>query len=88
MKTKNKNGDQRPFKKNGATPKSQMSRDLKLKMMTYSIIKESTMWSTDSLKQKVEKILNEKTKDGYEVVTVAFGLNMWWMPTAFITLRK
>lgn len=45
--------------------------------MTYSIIKESTMWSTDSLKQKVEKILNEKTKDGYEVVTVAFGLNMW-----------
>ena len=56
--------------------------------MTYSIIKESTMWSTDSLKQKVEKILNEKTKDGYEVVTVAFGLNMWWMPTAFITLRK
>ena len=57
-------------------------------MMTYSIIKESTMWSTDSLKQNVEKILNEKTKDGYEVVTVAFGLNMWWMPTAFITLRK
>jgi translation elongation factor EF-1beta len=56
--------------------------------MTYSIIKESTMWSTDSLKHKVEKLLNEKTKDGYEVVTVAFGVNMWWMPTAFITLRK
>ena len=65
-----------------------MSRDVKLKMMTYSIIKESTIWSTDSLKHKVEKLLNEKTKDGYEVVTVAFGVNMWWMPTAFITLRK
>jgi translation elongation factor EF-1beta len=60
----------------------------KFKNMTYSIIKESTMWSTDSLKKKVEEILNEKTKDGYEVVTVSFGLNMWWMPTAFITLRK
>ncbi len=56
--------------------------------MTYTIIKESTMWSTNSLKRKVEEILNEKTKEGYEVVTVAFGLNMWWMPTAFITLRK
>ena len=74
--------------KNGAKPKSQTSRKSKTTNMTYSIIKESTMWSTDSLKQKVEKILNEKTKEGYEVVTVAFGLNMWWSPTAFITLRK
>ena len=56
--------------------------------MTYTIIKQSTMWSTNSLKSKVEEILNEKTKEGYEVVTVAFGLNMWWMPTAFSTLRK
>lgn len=56
--------------------------------MTYTIIKESAMWSTNSLNRKVEKILNEKTKEGYEVVTVAFGLNMWWMQTAFITLRK
>lgn len=56
--------------------------------MNYSIVKESTMWSTNSLKKKVENILNEKTNEGYEVVTVAFGLNMWWMPTAFITLRK
>jgi hypothetical protein len=60
----------------------------KSKKMTYSIIKVSSMWSTDSLKHKVEQILNEKNKDGYEDVTVAFGLNMWWLPTAFITLRK
>lgn len=57
-------------------------------MKTYTIISESTMWSINSLKQKVGKLLNEKTKDGYEVVTVAFGLNIWWMPTAFITLCK
>ncbi len=57
-------------------------------MKTYSIITVSTMWSTNSLKQKVEKTLNEKTIEGYEVVTVAFGLNIWWIPTAFITLRK
>jgi hypothetical protein len=46
------------------------------------------MWSTAKLKQQVEKILNEKTQDGYEVVSVAFGLNIWWIPTAYITLRK
>ena len=57
-------------------------------MKTYSIITVSTMWSTNALKQKVEKTLNEKTIEGYEVVTVAFGLNIWWIPTAFITLRK
>ena len=57
-------------------------------MKTYTIITESTMWSINSLKEKVEKLLNEKTKDGYEVVTVAFGVNIWWMPTAFITLYR
>ena len=46
------------------------------------------MWSTDSLMQEVEQLLNEKTKGGYEVVSVAFGPNMWWMPTVLITLRK
>jgi hypothetical protein len=30
--------------------------------MNYSIIKESTIWSTNALKKKVENILNEKTK--------------------------
>lgn len=56
--------------------------------MIYSVISESSMWSTDTLKQKVERILNEKTRDGYEIVSVAFGVNIWWLPTAFITLRK
>ena len=56
--------------------------------MKYTILTESSKWSTDTLKQKVERILNEKTRDGYEIVSVAFGVNMWWLPTAFITLRK
>lgn len=34
------------------------------------------------------KILNDKTKDGYEIVSVAFGVNNWWNPTAYITLCK
>jgi translation elongation factor EF-1beta len=33
------------------------------------------MWSTNELKRNVEKILNEKTKEGFEVVPVSFGIN-------------
>ncbi|HLN72947.1 MAG: hypothetical protein ACM3O8_00650 [Methylococcaceae bacterium] len=33
-------------------------------------------------------MLNEKTGDGYEIVTVSFGVNMWWMPTAYVTICK
>ena len=57
-------------------------------MKSYSIIKMSTMWSTDRLTLDVERVLNEKESQGYEIVSVAFGVNLWWMPTAFITLRK
>jgi hypothetical protein len=55
--------------------------------MTYSIINVSTIWSTNSLIQKVEEILNEKTNEGYEVVSVSFGVNIWKQPTAYITFR-
>lgn len=57
-------------------------------MKTYRIIKLTTWWSTSSLTSDVERLLNEKEREGYEIVTVAFGLNLWWMPTAFVTLRK
>jgi hypothetical protein len=57
-------------------------------MKEYRIIKLSTMWSSETLRTDTEKLINEKTKDGYEIVTVAFGVNMWWMPTSYITIRK
>ncbi len=57
-------------------------------MKTYIVISESSMWSTTKLKKNVERILNEKTIDGWDVVSVAFGINIWWIPTAYITLSK
>ena len=57
-------------------------------MKSYSIIKLSTVWSTDGLRNDVEKLLNEKTVQGYEIVSVVFGVNLWWMPTAFVTVCK
>lgn len=46
------------------------------------------MWSTKKLIRQVEQVLNEKTADGYEIVFVSFGFNPWWVPTAYITLRR
>jgi len=57
-------------------------------MKYYSIIKLSTMWSSETLKNDVEELINEKGNAGYEIVTVAFGVNMWWMPTAYVTICK
>jgi hypothetical protein len=44
-------------------------------MKSYSITKLSTMWSTDGLKNDVERLLNEKTAQGFEIVSVAFGVS-------------
>jgi hypothetical protein len=30
------------------------------------------MWSISSLTREVEQLINEKSRDGYEIVTVAF----------------
>lgn len=57
-------------------------------MKKFEIIKISEMWSTEKLRKKVERLINEKSKEGYEIVTVAFGVNLWWMPTAYITICK
>lgn len=57
-------------------------------MKKYKVIKLTSAWSTNELKKEVEKTLNEKANEGYEIVTVAFGVNMWWIPTAFITICK
>jgi len=57
-------------------------------MKTYKIIKLSATWSTSTLTEKVERILNQKSREGYEIVSVSFGVNMWWMPTAYITICK
>jgi translation elongation factor EF-1beta len=57
-------------------------------MKTYSVLSASSMWSTKKLKEKVENLLNEKTREGYEIVSVAFGVDMWWIPTAYITVAK
>ncbi|WP_405248130.1 hypothetical protein [Cellulophaga sp. Asnod2-G02] len=57
-------------------------------MKNYSIIKMDSSWSTEQLRIDVERFVNQKSREGYEITMVAFGVNLWWMPTAFITICK
>jgi len=57
-------------------------------MKNYSVLSVSSMWSTKKLKLEVEKILNQKASEGYEIVFISFAFNTWWAPTAYITICK
>jgi hypothetical protein len=56
-------------------------------MKKYEIV-ESSNWSVKKLKEEAEQILNDKSGNGYEIVSVSFGVNAWRVPTVFITIRK
>ena len=46
------------------------------------------MWSSSKLRRETESMVNEKAKDGYEIITVSFGFNVWLVPTAYVTVCK
>ena len=62
--------------------------EINIQMKKYKIIKVSTMWTKISLTKIVEETLNEKTKEGYEIVSVSFSHNHWRMPVAYITVCR
>jgi hypothetical protein len=57
-------------------------------MKKYTIIKKSNMFSTDNLVQEIEQLITVKNAEGYEIVNVSFGTNVWYIPTAFVTICK
>ncbi len=55
----------------------------------YKVLKKSNVWSTEKLRKEVEDTLNNVSKDGWEVVSVAFGLSgSSGISTAMITICK
>lgn len=57
-------------------------------MKKYEIIKMSESWSTNKLRAKVEKFINEKHQQGYEIVAVSSSIDFWQTSTALITICK
>jgi hypothetical protein len=57
-------------------------------MSRYRIFKYSHGFSTDKLTRNVEDRLQDLEDEGYEIISVAFGTNLLYVPTAFITVRQ
>jgi len=53
-------------------------------MKSYKI-ESVTAWSTQKLKSRVEHLLQERTGRNWQILSISFGINIWWMPTAYIT---
>jgi phosphoserine phosphatase len=57
-------------------------------MKQFRVMKVVDLWSTNRLRRKVERLLNQLANEGYEVVSVSFGFNIWFAPKAYITVKK
>ena len=57
-------------------------------MKQFRVFKISNMWSNSRLTRDVENELKKLTNEGYEIISVSFGFNIWWIPTAFITTSR
>jgi hypothetical protein len=57
-------------------------------MKNCSVVTASSMWGTQKLIKKTEDLINEKTREGFTVVSVSFSYDTWNVPTAFITLSR
>lgn len=55
----------------------------------YKVLKISNLWSTEKLRKQVEDTLNKASKEGWEIISVAFGTSSSsGMSTAMITIAK
>lgn len=57
-------------------------------MKEYQILRVSNFWSTKTLREDTEKLINEKSAEGWEVVSVSFGVTIWLVLSFYITLSK
>ncbi|GAB3721929.1 DUF4177 domain-containing protein [Spirosoma lituiforme] len=57
-------------------------------MKEYQILRVSNFWSTKTLREDAQKLINEKSAEGWEVVSVSFGVTVWLVLSFYITLSK
>lgn len=57
-------------------------------MKKLEIIRVSDWWSTSSLMKKAEDVANQKSLEGYEIVSISFGLSVWMIVSAYISITK
>jgi hypothetical protein len=45
-------------------------------MKKYEILRVSNFWSTKALREEAEGLVNQKSKEGWDIVSVSFGFTM------------
>ena len=56
-------------------------------MKDYNVIKLNSWWSPDQLRNDAERLINEKAKQGYEIISVSFD-TVGFVYKCFITICK
>ena len=56
-------------------------------MKYYKVIELKSWWSPDQLRKEAESLINEKAKQGYEIVSVSFCISSI-IYQCFITICK
>ena len=57
-------------------------------MKEYRIMHVSNFWSTKTLHKDAQKLINEKSGEGWEVVSVSFSVTTWLVFSSYIILSK
>ncbi len=57
-------------------------------MKKFKIIRVSDWWSTSSLMKKAKNVANQKSQEGYEIVSISFGFSVQMIESAYITITK
>ena len=57
-------------------------------MKMYDVVSVSEWFSTSSLKRKAQEMANQKSQEGYEIISISFGFSIWLIPTAYLTIKK
>jgi hypothetical protein len=57
-------------------------------MKNYSIVTVNSWWSTKKLIIRAEQLIQEKVNEGFEIKSVSIGFDVWYIPTAYITICK
>ena len=56
--------------------------------MPIKIFITSNWWSILKLRKETETIIAKKQEEGWELINVSFGTDVWYKPTSFIVMKK
>ncbi|WP_373513201.1 DUF4177 domain-containing protein [Persicitalea sp.] len=57
-------------------------------MKQHQIFQVSGTWSSSKMLEKAQKLINEKSADGWELISVQQGFTVWLTLCMYVTMSK